>query len=76
MMQPIEDNNWHQGQQRISDGTCPLLKVSVLACQCCYYGHFLECHHPYTCEEAECSHYQEEMILQQEDCEDNCVNVL
>lgn len=24
----------------------------------CPYGHMTECHYPYTCDEAECSHYE------------------
>jgi len=40
--------------------SCPIGAVSPMACMFCPYGHMLECHHPYTCEEAECNHYVEE----------------
>jgi len=32
----------------------------------CPYGHMTECHPPFTCEEAECSHYRTEMELEDE----------
>jgi hypothetical protein len=46
------------GYVKISKGECPLGQTSPMACMYCEYGHMTECHHPNTCEEAECSHYQ------------------
>lgn len=44
------------GIGRIDRGECPEHYISPGACMFCPYGHMLECHHPHTCEEAECSH--------------------
>jgi len=49
------------GIGRIERGECPCGAVSPVAYMFCPYGHMLECHHPYTCEEAECSHYEQEI---------------
>ncbi|MDD4984899.1 MAG: hypothetical protein PHQ43_03780 [Dehalococcoidales bacterium] len=49
------------GIGRIERGECPRGAISPLACMFCPCGHTLECHHPFTCEEVKCSHYQEEM---------------
>jgi len=48
-----------QGIAKITNGECPTGAFSPMACMFCPYGHMLECHFPYSCEEAECSHYQE-----------------
>ena len=40
---------------------CPMNdneQVPPMRCMYCPYGHMTECHHPFTCDEAECSHYQ------------------
>ncbi|MBU1067857.1 hypothetical protein KKE60_08725, partial [Patescibacteria group bacterium] len=37
-----------------------------MACMFCQYGHLLECHHPYNCEEANCEHYQAAMEHEQD----------
>lgn len=42
-------------------GHCPLGGANGMACMFCQYGHMTFCHHPFTCEEANCSHYQAEM---------------
>lgn len=47
------------GIGRIHRGECPIGALNPMGCMLCSYGHMLECHHPYTCEEAECSHYQQ-----------------
>lgn len=49
------------GVWRTQNGKCPRGDLTPMACMFCPYGHMLECHHPYTCEEAECSHYRAEM---------------
>ena len=36
-------------------------KVPPMRCMFCPYGHMLDCHHPFTCDEAECSHYSEDI---------------
>lgn len=53
------------GVYKIATGNCPLGGLSPLACQFCQVGHMTECHHPLTCEEAQCGHYQAE-IAQEE----------
>ena len=49
------------GATKTMQGDCPLGGSSPIACMFCQYGHMTDCHYPRTCEEAECSHYQEEM---------------
>lgn len=49
------------GLWKIEHGRCPLGAASPMACMFCPYGHLTECHYPYTCQEAQCSHYQTEM---------------
>ena len=49
------------GIGQIERGECPCGGVTPMACMFCPFGHMLECHYPYTCEEVECSHYQQEM---------------
>lgn len=46
------------GLTKIETGQCPLGAVSALACSFCMFGHLTDCHHPFDCEEANCSHYQ------------------
>jgi hypothetical protein len=50
-----------QGITKIANGECPTGATLPIACTFCPYGHMLECHYPQTCEEAKCSHYQQEM---------------
>ena len=50
------------GAVKTSYGQCPLGHASPMACMFCLYGHMTDCHHPLTCEEANCSHHQEEII--------------
>jgi hypothetical protein len=54
------------GIGRITRGECPAGGVTPMACMVCPYGHMLECHYPMTCEEANCSHYQEELAAEAE----------
>lgn len=49
------------GAYKIEHGECPRGAFSPMVCMFCPYGHMTECHHPYTCEETECSHYLREM---------------
>ena len=49
------------GVDLVESGECHRRSFNPMACMFCAYGHMLECHHPYTCEEVECSHYQAEM---------------
>ena|GEM_PF-2370342 len=49
------------GVVKTSTGQCPLGGAAAMACMFCQYGHMTHCHYPHTCEEANCSHYQEEM---------------
>jgi len=49
------------GIGRIERGECPCGAASSVACTFCPYGNMLECHHPYTYEEVECSHYEQEI---------------
>jgi hypothetical protein len=47
----------------IDRGQCPRGAVLATACMFCPNGHMLDCHYPKTCEEANCSHYQEEETI-------------
>ena len=49
------------GAWKTLNGECPIGRTSPMACMFCPYGHMTECHYPLDCEEAECSHYQQEM---------------
>lgn len=49
------------GIVKTSTGQCPLGKAGPMACMFCSYGHMTNCHYPATCEEAHCSHYQQEL---------------
>lgn len=49
------------GVGQIERGECEVGALNPMACMFCPFGHMLECHYPYTCEEAECSHYQREV---------------
>lgn len=48
------------GISKIQRGECPVGDKNAIACMLCPFGHILECHYPYTCQQAECSHYQME----------------
>lgn len=52
------------GSVKTLTGTCPRGGMSPTACMFCPYGHMTDCHWPLTCEEAECSHYQQEMEIE------------
>jgi len=43
---------------------------NLMAAMFCPYGHMTECHYPMTCTEAECSHYQAEMDLEEDSLND------
>jgi len=47
---------YEPGIIKIEAGECPLNGKSAMSCQLCPVGHILECHHPMTCDKAECSH--------------------
>lgn len=49
------------GVSKTMQGDCPLGGTGAMACMLCPYGHMTHCHYPATCEEAECSHYQQEV---------------
>ena len=49
------------GAVKTSTGQCPLGGTNAMACMFCQFGHMTHCHYPYTCEDANCSHYQAEM---------------
>lgn len=55
------------GVGRIDRGECPLGAFTPMNCMFCEFGHMLECHHPYTCEEVECSHYKQDTETFEED---------
>ena len=48
------------GVVKVFTGQCPLGARSSLACTFCSFGHLTDCHYPQTCEEAQCSHYQQQ----------------
>lgn len=60
----IEASGTITGIGRIQRGECPVDCRTTIACMLCPYGHMLECHHPYTCEEAECGHWQSEREME------------
>jgi hypothetical protein len=49
------------GAWKTVNGLCPIDAMNPVACMLCPFGHATECHYPHTCEEVECSHYQQEM---------------
>lgn len=55
-------SNYPAGIDLISAGKCPRGAVSPMACMICPTGHMLECHHPMTCEEANCYHLQADQL--------------
>lgn len=55
-----QETRYKTGIGKIDRGECEVGMISPMGCMFCPYGHMLECHYPYTCEEAQCSHYQEE----------------
>ncbi len=52
------------GIGRITRGECPMGAFTPMSCMFCGFGHMTDCHHPHTCEEAECSHYQAELYAE------------
>jgi hypothetical protein len=36
-----------------------------MACQFCPTGHMTDCHYPYSCEEANCGHYQTQLAKEE-----------
>ena len=50
------------GVVKTSTGQCPLGHASSMACMFCRFGHMTNCHYPLTCEQADCSHHQSEII--------------
>lgn len=56
-----EHSRFPTGIGRMERGECPRGFLSPMACMLCPNGHMLCCHFPLTCEEAQCSHYQQEM---------------
>jgi hypothetical protein len=56
-------------KENLIEGTrfCPKIKeyVPLIRCMFCSTRHMLECHHPNTCEEANCTHYQAEMEFEE-----------
>lgn len=49
------------GAVKTARGECPIGGANPMACMFCSFGHMTDCHYPETCEEARCSHYQEEL---------------
>ena len=56
------------GLEKVLSGECPLGNVNPMACMFCPYGHLSECHYPFTCDEIDCSHYQQ--LLEEEELEE------
>ena len=48
------------GAVKTSNGQCPLGHASSMACMFCQFGHMTDCHYPLSCEQADCSHHQDE----------------
>lgn len=53
------------GIYRIENGSCPLGANTPMACMFCPTGHMTECHYPYSCEEANCGHYQAQLAQEE-----------
>lgn len=49
------------GSTKTMRGDCPMGAFNPMACMFCIFGHMTECHYPHTCEDAECSHYRQEI---------------
>lgn len=60
------------GATKTLTDNCPLGNTSPMACMLCRYGHMTDCHHPLTCEEANCSHYQANKEAEEEVFEMDC----
>jgi len=45
------------GIDLINRRECPRGATSPMACMFCFCGHMTECHYPYPCDQAFCSHY-------------------
>ena len=52
----------------ITRGECPRHCFSKGACMFCLYGHFLDCHYPKSCMEANCSHYRADLLRKDGRC--------
>lgn len=60
-IEELEKNSrFPSGVGRIERGECPLSGLTPMSCMYCEFGHMLCCHYPMTCEEAECSHYEQD----------------
>lgn len=59
-----KNSRFPTGIGRIERGECEGGGLNPMACTFCPYGHMLECHFPYTCEGAECSHYRQEVEVE------------
>jgi hypothetical protein len=46
------------GIDLIEKGKCPINAKTPMACMFCPTGHMTECHYPYDCYEAQCSHLE------------------
>lgn len=57
--------SYRSGIERVEAADCPQGALTPMGCMFCPYGHMLECHYPHTCEEAECSHYEREMMAEE-----------
>jgi len=54
-------SRYPRGVDLIKAGKCPRGALHPATCMLCATGHMLECHHPMTCDEAECDHYKQAM---------------
>lgn len=60
-MESSPKSRFPAGVDLIRRRECRMGGLTPMACMFCPYGHMTECHYPYTCDEAECSHYLAEM---------------
>lgn len=51
----------NMGSTKTIRGECPIGGLSPVSCMFCEFGHMTDCHYPLDCEEANCSHYQQEL---------------
>jgi hypothetical protein len=57
-----KNSRFPTGVGQIERGECEFRARNPMACTFCTFGHMLCCHYPMTCDEAQCSHYEEASV--------------
>lgn len=58
------ERNYKPGFDLIKSGKCPQGQRCPMACFLCQYGHITECHYPLNCDDAQCSHFEDNTQMQ------------